>query len=73
MDLESNFGSQVVKWQRWQVDYLSEKSMLIVKFKIFYQDFIGFQVKKCLKTNEKWLCLRQSLATSAAYYKLIHK
>ena len=30
MGLEINFGSHVVKWQRWQVGYLNEKSMRIM-------------------------------------------
>ena len=45
MGLKINFGSQVVKWQRWQVDYLSGKSMRIMKFKMFYQDCIDFLAK----------------------------
>ena len=57
-----------MKWQRWQVDYLSEKSMLIMKFKIFYQDFIGFLVKMIIFE----LIMRYFFITWGRNYRWFH-
>ena len=48
MVLDFNFGSLDVKWQRLQVGYLSEKSMLTIDFLPKYHWFPG---QKCLQNQ----------------------
>ena len=62
MGLKINFGLQVVKWQRWQVDYLSEKSVLTIDFLPKYHWFPG---QKCLQNLQG-----TSMAAYRYYYNV---
>ena len=70
MGLDFNFGSLDVKWQRLQVGYLSEKSMLTIDFLPKYHWFPG---QKCLKTMiliKKWDSARKLCTT---FFYLVQK